>query len=253
MNIDVSILIVVHNHEEHLPLLINSLEKFKYLNTFFCDAASSDSSRKIIEESSYKDHLLVKKNLQSFSKNNNDLIKHFNLKNKYYLVLNPDTYFDTDFLSSLVSFLENHYETVIVCPKLLYPNGRLQKSWKKFPSFFQVVLKRIGLRNVEDEKKLQDGYIDWCLGACMLIRSSFIKKRGFLFDERYRLYCEDIDICFSAKIHGYKVFALKEAYIYHFLGESSSRIILSKYNIWNIASIIKFLLKWNFRYFTKKS
>ncbi|SFU45954.1 glycosyltransferase [Pontibacter akesuensis] len=244
MTLPVPILIVVHNHSEFLPRLIESLEQFR-LNAYFCDAASTDNSAKIIENSSYSNSLLKKEKLESFSKNNNDLLRHFNIQSEYYIILNPDTYFDTNFVEILVSYADANPNAAIVSPRLLYPNGQVQKNWKRYPNFIQTILKRFGLTTIHHEPLVESGPIDWCLGACFLVRDSFIKERSFLFDERYRLYCEDIDICFDAHQRGYDVIGLDTTYVYHNLGESSSKSIFTKYNYWNLQSIIKFIVKWN--------
>jgi N-acetylglucosaminyl-diphospho-decaprenol L-rhamnosyltransferase len=254
MKQDISILIVFHNHLNHLQRLIDSLTKLEYFNAYFCDAASTDGSRKIVENSIFGKKLLVKDKLEGFSKNNNDLIRHFNLDTKYFLVLNPDTFFDVDFIEELINSADEDPNNVLVCPKIIYPNGQVQNSWKTFPSIKEVFLKRLGLRNIGHERLLDNaGRIDWCLGACMLIKREFIQERGYLFDERYRLYCEDVDICVDAQSRGYNVIATDKAYIYHSLNELSSKKIFSKYNYWNICSILKFAVKWNVTYLKLKS
>jgi GT2 family glycosyltransferase/glycosyltransferase involved in cell wall biosynthesis len=246
---DYSILIVTYNSEKELPRLLQSLVKFSYSNIYVCDAASTDNTVAILETHFDSKNLLKKPFLEGFSKNNNDLIRHFNLNSDYYFVLNPDTFFEMDIVTPMIRFCEENKEYAIVTPQLLYPSGAIQKSWKVFPNFFQVFLKRLGIIGIEREQLQAAGDIDWCLAAGILISAKFIQERGFLFDERYRLYCEDIDICLDAHLRGYKVYAMENVFLYHALGEKSSKNIFSKYNYWNIQSIIRFFLKWNFRYF----
>lgn len=248
-NNKVAILIVSHNHGPQLKKLIRSLEKFNIQNVYFCDAASNDNSVAVIEASKYKTNLLKKKKLESYSKNNNDLLRAFEINCQYYFLLNPDTYFEEDFLSPLLEIVEKDSSVGIVAPRVTYPDGRFQKNWKKFPNFFQVVQKRLGKRTIADEPILKPGEIDWCLGAAMLIRSNLVKPNWTLLDERYRLYCEDIDICLQAKNMGFQVIGTDKATIFHELGESSSKSIFSKYNYWNISSIFKFIFKWKKAYF----
>lgn len=248
---DISILVVAHNHGDSLGKLIESLIKFEYEQVYFCDAASSDNTSEILENSPFKNNILVKKILESYSKNNNDLIRHFNLNTPYYLLLNPDTFFDMDFISSLYGLMEERLDLGITTPLTLYPDGRLQITWKRFPNFFQVIKKRLGILKAENEKQMEGPVIDWCLGACMLIREVFLKENRSLLDERYRLYCEDIDICFEASERGLRVYGLKEAFIYHSLQEKSAKSIFNKYNLWNVTSIVKFIVKWNLKYLAR--
>lgn len=248
---DISILIVTHNHEDFIGNLITSLEKFEYSNVYICDANSSDNTLEILEKSSFYKNILIKSKLESFSKNNNDLIRKFNLKSKYYLLLNPDLFFDQDFIKSLYNKMESDQSIGIATPTIFYPNKNLQVTWKKFPSVLQVIKKRLGLFKTESETQSINEDIDWCIGACMLITSRLLKSNSTLLDERYRLYCEDVDICFEAKQKNFKIKGVKEAYAYHHLNEMSSKKIFSKYNYWNVCSIIKFALKWNYKYLIK--
>tara|TARA_R110002020_G_scaffold122487_7_gene278028 strand:- start:38593 stop:39372 length:780 start_codon:yes stop_codon:yes gene_type:complete len=251
MKNNISILVVTHNHIQHIGNLISSLEKFGFVNTYFCDAYSKDGTLEKLKSSSFNRNVLSKEILEGFSKNNNDLIRHFNLNSKYYLLLNPDTFFEVDFLDVLHKRMEADDSIGIVTPILKYPNGALQITWKKFPNPFLVLRKRTGLLKSKDEQQLKGPEIDWCLGACMLISNKFVKVNKTLLDERYRLYCEDIDICFEAHIRGMKVIGVSDTYIYHNLNETSAKNIFSKYNWWNISSIIKFIYKWNIKYMKK--
>lgn len=245
----VAFLVVVHNHEKQLQKLLKSLIHFKYENVFFCEANSSDKSSFYLKNSIFNKNVLYKNKLESFSKNNNDLITTFNLKKfDYLMILNPDTFFKEDFVNTLCKVAMDNPKAGVIAPKILYPNGTLQKNWKMFPNVFHVIKKRIGLRTIAEEPIVPAGNIDWCLGAAMLINSQMINSEGKLFDERYRLYCEDVDICVRAHLCGYKVIGTDKAIVYHELGESSSKAIFSKYNYWNVSSIIKFALKWNLKY-----
>jgi len=248
---DISILVVTHNHENYIGQLIQSLENFDYKDVYFCEANSSDGTLGVIEGSTFRDNILKKDILEGFSKNNNDLIRHFNLKTKYYLFLNPDLYFETDFILQLYQEMAKDGNIGIATPLIYFPDGKIQTTWKKFPSILQVIKKRLGLMKITDEIQLETPDIDWCLGACMLISEKLLKKNATLLDERYRLYCEDVDICFEAKQKGLKVIGVKDAYAFHHLNQMSSKRIFSRYNYWNISSILKFAYKWNWKYLSK--
>ena len=248
---DISILIVTHNHQDYIGKLIDSLSKNNYFNVFICDASSNDDTLKILKKSPFENKVLSKSTLESYSKNNNDLIRHFGLNTKYYLLLNPDTFFDEDFIEPLFNVMESNPTIGISAPLLKYPDGEIQITWKKFPNFFTVLKKRVGFVKTKSQSQMDGPNIDWCLGACMLISKNLLKKNCVLLDERYRLYCEDIDICFEAHSKGYQVIGVQNSVLFHHLNEASSKMIFSRYNYWNITSIIKFILKWNFKYWNK--
>jgi GT2 family glycosyltransferase len=69
-----------------------------------------------------------------------------------------------------------------------------------------------------------NGYIT---GACILTRLDFFKKMG-MFDERYFLYCEDIDFGLRMKEAGYKAVFVSEPSVIHLAGHSASQNVQSR-------------------------
>jgi N-acetylglucosaminyl-diphospho-decaprenol L-rhamnosyltransferase len=56
--------------------------------------------------------------------------------------------------------------------------------------------------------------VDWVSGCCMMIRTEFYKMIGG-FDERYHLYCEDVDLCLRLQLGGYALAKAPTAIIHH--------------------------------------
>jgi N-acetylglucosaminyl-diphospho-decaprenol L-rhamnosyltransferase len=59
--------------------------------------------------------------------------------------------------------------------------------------------------------------IDWVSGAAMAIRSEVWEAAGPL-DERYRFYCQDIDLCLRARKAGWRVAVIENARVVHAIG-----------------------------------
>ena len=57
----------------------------------------------------------------------------------------------------------------------------------------------------------------------MMIRKDVLDKIG-LMDERFYMYCEDVDLCYRIKNNGWKNFYLPEAKIVHYSGISTRRV-----------------------------
>jgi GT2 family glycosyltransferase len=66
------------------------------------------------------------------------------------------------------------------------------------------------------------GSPDWLSGACLLIRRSAFEAIGG-FDERFFLYCEDIDICRRLRAAGYDLRYEPAATVRHIGGASAPR------------------------------
>jgi GT2 family glycosyltransferase len=126
---------------------------------------------------------------------------------KYHLVVNPDVAFNADVIESLYTFMEEHPLIGLVMPQILYPDGSKQHLCKLLPSPFDLFLRRflgaagrVFLRNRWEQYELRD--LDMSVvrevpnlsGCFMFMRTSVLRKVG-VFDERYFMYLEDVDLC----------------------------------------------------------
>ncbi|MCY1429112.1 Rhamnosyltransferase WbbL [compost metagenome] len=249
-----AILIVTHNHEKYIENLINSCKEIPEIEKFICDAASKDGTFELLESLTRGRndfHCLRRSELEGFSSNNNYLIKKFSIR-KNILLINPDCYFTRESILRFLAKASHHPQAGVIAPTLTYPDERQQISWRKFPNITSFLKKRFG-RTPSPQKnhtivKITDGVfrIEWALGAFLFLSKSLLCD-GKILDERYRLYCEDADICFNSHAQGKDVIGIETSGIYHALQEKSTDVF-SKYNYWNASSGLKFLLKWNLRY-----
>jgi GT2 family glycosyltransferase len=72
----------------------------------------------------------------------------------------------------------------------------------------------------QDHRELRE--VDWVSGAAMLLRRKALEEIGLL-DERFFMYCEDVDICYRLNRAGWKVYYVPEARVTHHIGVSSDR------------------------------
>jgi len=68
-----------------------------------------------------------------------------------------------------------------------------------------------------DYDKLQD--VDWMMGAAVMLKRDLVEKIG-LFDEDYKLFVEDTDLCFRIRKAGKRVVFLPDAVVFHYHGAS---------------------------------
>ncbi|PWU26010.1 hypothetical protein DK254_25695 [Pseudomonas sp. RW407] len=250
-----AILIVTHNHSGYISKLIDSCREIKHIKKYICDAASTDGTDLLLEAAIRDDdsfELIKKSELEGFSKNNNDLVREFFLQGKNLILINPDCYFEKDSLLKFLDTISTLEELGVAAPTLHYQNGVIQNSWRRFPSFWGFVKNRFSKskattnNHILREIKRDIFEIEWALGAFLYISSTLTKQPPL--DERYRLYCEDSDICMKAHSLGLKVIGINIPGFYHALQEKSSTKLLSKYNYWNICSGFLFAAKWNATY-----
>ena len=137
-------------------------------------------------------------------------------------------------------------------PKVLYPDGRLQPLCKLLPAPQTLIKRRFfsfyksSLENENYRYELRfSGYdkimdVPFLSGCFMFLRTEALKKVG-LFDERFFLYTEDVDL--SRRIHKhYRTVYFPQTSIYHYHQRGSYR------NIWlmwcNIKSAVRYFNKW---------
>lgn len=82
-------------------------------------------------------------------------------------------------------------------PVQLDEQGRRQDFERALPTPWSL------FRRVRLGRKQSDG-VDWVNGAFMLFKTDVYRCLGG-FDERYRLYCEDVDICIRLQLSDYRL------------------------------------------------
>ena len=125
-----------------------------------------------------------------------------------HLVINPDIIITPDTLPTLVTFIQEHPEIGCITPKVVYPNGQPQYLCKLLPTPLDVFGRRfLPKRWMEQRNQLyelrQSGYnrimnIPYLSGCFMLLRTEAVRKAR-LFDERFFMYPEDVDL--TRRIH----------------------------------------------------
>jgi len=154
----------------------------------------------------------------------------------FLLQLNPDTIVLPQAFNQMISFMKNHPEVGICGPKVLNPDGTLQKPCRRGePRPFAVFSYFLGLSKLFPKSELFGGYllnhlaedethdVAGVSGSCMLIRREVVDQIGFL-DERYFAYQEDADYCYQARKAGWQVYYFPAARIIHYGGQGGSRV-----------------------------
>ncbi len=177
-------------------------------------------------------------------------------RGKYIMILNPDVTLLPGSVEKAIHFMEEHPEVALLLPKLLNPDGTLQFSCRTFPNFPAFFYRRTPLGKFFPNHKIIREHlmldwehdevreVDWGMGACMFLRREDLEDKN-IFDERFFLYFEDIDLCFRLKNEGRKVIYYPEATMVHaHARESVRRFINLNWAKWELyKSVFKFLLQ----------
>lgn len=178
-------------------------------------------------------------------------------KGKYLLIINPDNRLEAHALETMVRYLEEHPDTGVVGPKLVFPNGSIRDSYRTFPHPLDVIIKRTPLKRIFPERMkayLQWGQnpdtirdVDWMCGACLLFPRSLYEELGG-FDERFFLFFEDCDLCRRIWGKDLRVVYLPDAIAYdkeQRLSAGGMFSFFTKKTVRaHVASAIKYFWKW---------
>lgn len=191
------------------------------------DNNSQDNSVPVIQDEikkhTYKNvRLIANKYNAGFGAGNN--LGAFKSKGKYSLFLNNDTQVKDKNLIRMVSYMDNHSDIAILGGQLCNIDGSLQPSMGKFYTPLRTLILLLGLQRfgMIDKSPTQIQQVDWVKGALLMIRRKvFDALHGF--DENIFMYTEDMELCFRAKIAGYKTYFYPQVSVFHAEQGSSNR------------------------------
>ncbi len=175
-------------------------------------------------------------------------------RGEFVLLINPDIIVQPGSIQGLLDTMYSHAEAGIVMPLLRNPDGSLQYSCRRFYSYSTLLLRRAPLRRLYSNHPLVRKHlmldwkhdsladVDWGLGAALLIRRSAMKDCG-LFDERFFLYFEDVDICLRMWRGGWRVLYNPASTMVHIHRRDSASHWLHTAKWHHFLSLVKFVRK----------
>jgi len=201
---------------------INSLLRYcdtALFDIIVADNGSTDGSLQTLS-AQFPDLIYIdnKENLGFAEGNNQGLSYSIDKGHEYSLVINTDTEVDEDIITSLTGHLNNHPQAAAVQPAIFWMHNR-EKLWNG-PCGFNSLLGITYSKTQDRIKELTDFQpVDWATGCCILVRNSALKEAG-LFNKKFFLYYEDVELSYRLRSHGYEVHYLPGSKMYHEAGMS---------------------------------
>jgi N-acetylglucosaminyl-diphospho-decaprenol L-rhamnosyltransferase len=152
----------------------------------------------------------------------------------YLLFVNPDATIDRQTLDVLVAELEADPGLAAAGPRILDSDGSLQRTQRNYPRLRSTWAQTLFVHRIAPRARWADEVIwdaaayeragspDWLSGACLLVRREAFEAVGG-FDERFFLYCEDIDLCRRLRQAGHDLRFGPGATVRHVGGASAPR------------------------------
>jgi N-acetylglucosaminyl-diphospho-decaprenol L-rhamnosyltransferase len=170
------------------------------------------------------------------------------------LLANPDAVPDPGAVATLAEFAHAHPRAGVIGPQMRNPDGSWQPSRRRFPTVLGTLVRRTPLRALRDpmttqrthyqldERPTEPVPADWMLGGFLLLRRELLDELGG-FDAGFRLYGEDIDLCYRAAKAGWERWYVPAARVTHAYDRVTDRRFLSRRTLWHWAGILRFVRK----------
>jgi N-acetylglucosaminyl-diphospho-decaprenol L-rhamnosyltransferase len=221
----VSAIVVTYNA---LPWIEPCLESVRGCELIVVDNGSSDGTPALVRER-FPEVRLIEQENRGLGAGWNAGIKA--ASGHWLLFLNADAWVVGDGISRLVEVLEHDPEAAAAGPRLRYPDGRLQRSVRGFPTLWRLATEYFFLRKLAPRTRLLNAFYgggfrhdreleaEFLMCAALLVRREAITEVGGL-DERFFLFSEEVDWCYRFRQAGWKIIFTPAAETVHVGGAS---------------------------------
>jgi N-acetylglucosaminyl-diphospho-decaprenol L-rhamnosyltransferase len=234
---DISIVIVNYDTCDLLRDCLRSVyasEGDFHFEVIVVDNCSPDDSVSMVQQDFSQVKLILSSSNCGYGCANNLGLRE--AQGKYVLLLNPDTVLPPHALRDMWAFMEGHSDAGVAGPKLVLADGRLDLACRRsFPTLEIAFYRLLGLSKRYPKSARFNRYnlgyldpdqlaeVDSVVGAFMLIRREALDQAG-LFDERFFMYAEDIDLCYRIKVdYGWKVYYNPAVVVTHYKSQATTK------------------------------
>lgn len=245
------------------------------------DNASRDGTPEAVRAEFPQVHLIACEANLGFAGANNLALRRLDFgdagdgtaKPRAVYLLNSDTRTQPGATRALFDALFSLPRAGVVGAQLEYSNGSFQHSAFRFPGLVQLLIELFPLPARLYDSPLNGRYpraayeagapfpVDHTLGATMMLRREVIEQTG-MFDERYFMYCEEIDWSIRIRRAGWEIYCVPGARVTHLGGQSTGQVRpQSLNNLWRSRlmlferhasplkrALARQLIRWGLRY-----
>jgi hypothetical protein len=230
---DLSICIVNWNTRDLLAECLESLDAGRgdlRLQVIVVDNGSADGSAQMVAERFPWVELTANEDNRYYAAGNNQALRQ--AKAPLLLLLNSDVRVPAGGLQDLITWMADKPGVGAVAPRLVYPDGRPQRSCRGFPDPNAVIYEILGLSRLFPHSRRFGKYrmtwwshdderpVDQPMASAFLLRSEALHQVG-LFDERFPMYFNDVDLCRRLWDAGWEVWFTPSVSFAHHHGAST--------------------------------
>lgn len=212
LSLNISLVLYHTPESEWLPLVQELLRARSVHRIYLIDNSPeplADPLSKIDNRQSKIEYIHTGKNLGYGAAHNIAMRETVYDEIPFHLVMNTDIQVSTEAIDNLVGVMQSNELIGQLLPRVVDTNGELQYLCKLLPTPFDLLRRilfgklgrnsranaRFELRHLDHTRPINAPYLSGCF---MLLRTRALIKAG-LFDERFFMYPEDIDL--TRRIH----------------------------------------------------
>jgi N-acetylglucosaminyl-diphospho-decaprenol L-rhamnosyltransferase len=250
----VTIVIVAHSVRHELERCLASIAEHAALpvETILVDNASTDGTREWVAQAHPEVEVVPLPENVGVAARDQGLRR---ARGTYTMFLDSDAALTAGALPALVGALEEHPEWGLVGPRLVYDDGSLQLSTRRYPPVLLPLLRRPPLDRFFEEGRAVRRYLMadaahdrtrrvlYVLGACQLFRTSLARVAG-PFDDSVFLGWDDADWCIRIRDAGGEVVYFPEATVVHAYRRLTAKRPVSRAALRQLQAHARFQLKY---------
>ncbi len=173
---------------------------------------------------------------------------------EFVLVNNPDAVPAPGAVAILAEFMAAHPRAGVAGPRLENPDGTWQASRRRFPTVGGTIVRRTPLRRwfppLErqrahynlDERPNEPVEADWMLGGSLILRRAMLDETGG-YDAGFRMYGEEIDLCYRAARASWERWYVPDAVVTHRWDAMTDHTFWTRRTLWHWRSIARYVRK----------
>jgi N-acetylglucosaminyl-diphospho-decaprenol L-rhamnosyltransferase len=241
---DVSVVVVTYNA---LPWIEQALESVRGHETVVIDHGSADGTVAFVRDR-FPDVQVCEQENRGLAHGWNAGIER--TSGRYVLLLNSDAWLDEGAVDALAAFADAHPEAAVVGPRLRFPDGRLQRSVRGFPTLWRLATEFLYLRKLApgthalnafygggfDHATVREAEV--LMGAVWLVRREAIDAVGPA-DDAFFLFSEETDWAYRFRQAGWKLLFFPGAGATHVYAASHKGLLFVE----NLRGQLRFLRK----------
>ena len=235
--VELSVVILSWNTRELLHACLSALEQDAPPGTaggareiIVVDNGSADGSAEMVARDFPAVRLLCNAENRLYAEANNQGARL--ATGRTLCLLNSDTEVRPGALARMLQFLEREPAYAAVAPRLVNPDGSVQRACRRFPTLLDPLLESTVLgtfppgswlawwSGMGDFDHLQSRDVDQPPGACLMLRRDEYLALGGL-DPRLSLFFNDVDLCLALWRRGRRIRYLAEGEVMHHRGSST--------------------------------